>query len=203
MTKQKIIESSFQLFAHYGIKAITMDDIARHLGISKKTLYANFLDKDELVLGAIKWQISTITEAMLEIQTQSIDAIDELVKSSEFMSKMLKGMNPTALMDMRKFHPAAWEAFEEHQKGFFMKIVQANLKRGIEQGLYRSNIDMQIVSLKRMYEVEMCMSPERFPITQFNIDYVQVQVMDLFMHGIATLKGHKLINKYKKIKEDE
>ena len=180
-----------------------MDDIARHIGISKKTLYANFEDKDELVLGAIKWQIGNIREAMLQMQKDSIDAVDELLKSSEFMSRMLKGMNPTALIDMKKFHSKAWEVFEEHQKGFFMKIVLTNLQRGIDEGLYRNNIDMQIVALKRMYEVEMCMSPEKFPVNQYNIDYVQLQVMDLFMHGIATLKGHKLINKYKKIKEDE
>ncbi len=201
--KQKIIIEAFQLFARYGIKSITMDDIARHLSISKKTLYECFEDKDELVYEAIMHKIEIIQRDMMQTQKESHDAIDELIRASDYTSKMLKGMNPSALMDMRKYHARAWEAFHNHQKGFFMTMVKDNLKRGVAQGLYREGMDLQIVALQRMYEVEMCMQPDKFPIDQFNIDKVQLQVMDLFMHGISTLKGHKLINKYKKIKEEE
>jgi predicted DNA-binding protein YlxM (UPF0122 family) len=201
--KQKITAESFQLFASYGIKSITMDDIARHLSISKKTLYENFEDKDDLVYEAICFKIELVQADMLKTQKEASDAIDELIRASEYVSKMLKGMNPAAIMDMRKYHPKAWEAFHHHQKVFFMKMVQDNLAAGVKQGLYRQGMDLQIVALKRMYEVDMCMQPDKFPIDEFNMDKVQLQIMDLFMHGISTLKGHKLINKYKKIKEED
>jgi AcrR family transcriptional regulator len=200
--KQKIILGALELFMRYGIKSNTMDDIANHLSISKKTLYENFADKDELVVECITFRITVVQEQMLQLQKDTVDAIDELIKASAQMSNELKGMNPSVIMDMRKYYPMAWEVFHKHQKGFFMNLIKNNLERGVAQGLYRSGMDLQIVALKRMYEVEMCLSPDLFALNNFDMNKVQTEIMDLFMHGISTLKGHKLINKYKKIIED-
>ena len=202
-TRDRILQESWHLFFAYGIKTITMDDIARHLSISKKTLYEHFEDKDALVTAVFKAFIEKIQQEVTAFKTTCKDAIEELIKGSEYMGTVMKNVNPATFVDLRKHYPNAWTLFHENHKGFMINSIRENLERGIAQGLYRQGLDLNIVALSRLFEIEMCMDPEKFPQRQFNIDKVQLTTMDIFMHGISTLKGHKLINKYKKIYEDE
>jgi AcrR family transcriptional regulator len=201
--RDRILQESWHLFFAYGIKSITMDDIARHLSISKKTLYEHFEDKDALVTAVFKAFVDKVQQDVIAFKTSCKDAVEELIKGSEYMGSMMKSVNPATFVDLRKHYPAAWQLFHENHKVFMIDTIRENLERGIEQGLYRQGLDLNIVALSRLFEIEMCMDPEKFPQRQFNIDKVQLTSMDIFMHGISTLKGHKLINKYKKIHEDE
>jgi AcrR family transcriptional regulator len=179
-----------------------MDDIARELGMSKKTLYLHFVDKDEIVREAIQAHIKLIQQTMIEVKNQSKDAIHEIIMSSESMSEFIRGMNPATFNDMKKYHPDAMKLFEMHQQKFFYSFLETNIKWGIAEGLYRADIDIEITAYKRMHEVESGCSPELFPIKKYKVEYVQINLLDQFMHGICTLKGHKLINKYKNIEEN-
>ncbi|MEN9521812.1 MAG: hypothetical protein RL065_189 [Bacteroidota bacterium] len=200
--KLKIIQASYQLFHRLGIRSITMDDIARELGMSKKTLYQHFADKDEIVKQAIQAHILLIQRTMNEVKKQSKDAIQEIMMTSERMSEFIRGMNPTAFHDMKKYYPEAMKIFEEHQQKYFYSVLESNIKWGIAEGLYRKDIDIEITAYKRMHEVESGCNPEIFPIKKFNIETIQKCLLDQFMHSICTLKGHKLINKYKNIDEN-
>jgi AcrR family transcriptional regulator len=200
--KQKIIQASYHLFHRLGIRSITMDDIARELGMSKKTLYQHFADKDEIVKEAIQAHINVIQKTMIDVKKQSKDAIHEMMLSSERMCELIRGMNPAAFNDMKKYYPDAMKLFDEHQQKFFYNVLVENIKWGIEQGIFRNDIDIEIAAYKRMLEVETGCMPDKFPIKKFNIEYIQVNLLDQFMHGICTLKGHKLINKYKNIDEN-
>jgi AcrR family transcriptional regulator len=179
-----------------------MDDIARELGMSKKTLYLHFVDKDEIVREAIQAHIKLIQQTMIEVKNQSKDAIHEIIMSSESMSEFIRGMNPATFNDMKKYHPDAMKIFETHQQKFFYSFLETNIKWGIAEGLYRADIDIEITAYKRMHEVESGCNPELFPIKKYKVEYVQINLLDQFMHGICTLKGHKLINKYKNIEEN-
>lgn len=202
-TRERILQESWHLFFAYGIKSITMDDIARHLSISKKTLYEHFDDKDALVTAVFKAFVEKVQADVTAFKLNCKDAVEELIKGSEMMGSVMKNVNPTTFVDLRKHYPNAWQLFHENHKVFMINTIKENLERGIEQGLYRKGLDINIVAFSRLFEIEMCMDPEKFPQRQFNIDKVQLTSMDIFMHGISTLKGHKLINKYKKIHEDE
>jgi AcrR family transcriptional regulator len=202
-TRERILQESWHLFFAYGIKSITMDDIARHLSISKKTLYEHFDDKDALVTAVFKAFVEKVQQDVTAFKLNCNDAVEELIKGSELMGSVMKNVNPTTFVDLRKHYPNAWQLFHENHKIFMINTIKENLERGIEQGLYRKGLDINIVAFSRLFEIEMCMDPEKFPQRQFNIDKVQLTSMDIFMHGISTLKGHKLINKYKKIHEDE
>jgi len=201
-TKHKILHSSYHLFHKLGIRSITMDDIARELGMSKKTLYQHFSDKDEIVKEAIKIHISIIQKTMMDVKKEAKDAVHEIMTTSERMCEFIRGMNPAAFNDMKKYYPEAMKIFQEHQQTFFVKLLTDNLKWGIKEGLYRDDIDLELTAYKRMHEVEMGCSSDFFPIKKFNIEYIQVNLLDQFLHGVCTLKGHKLINKYKKIEEN-
>ncbi|MFM2225027.1 MAG: hypothetical protein RJA07_1229 [Bacteroidota bacterium] len=200
--KHKIIKASYQLFHRLGIRSITMDDIAHELGMSKKTLYLHFADKDEIVKEAIQAHINVIQKTMIDVKAQSKDAIQEIMLSSERMCEFIRGMNPAAFYDMKKYHPDAMKIFEEHQQNFLYSVLVTNMKWGIAEGLYRKDIDIEIAAYKRIHEVESGCNPICYPIKKYNIEYVQINLLDQFMHGICTLKGHKLINKYKNIEEN-
>ncbi|MEY2830105.1 MAG: hypothetical protein RIQ33_1963 [Bacteroidota bacterium] len=201
-TKLKIIQASYQLFHKLGIRSITMDDIAHEVGMSKKTIYQHFADKDEIVKEAIQAHISLIQKTMVEVKNQSKDAIQEMLLSSERMVEFIRGMNPAAYNDMKKYYPAAMQLFEIHQQKFFYSVIEANIKWGISEALYRPDVDIEITAYKRINEVESGCNPELYPIKKFNIETIQKCLLDQFMHSICTLKGHKLINKYKNIEEN-
>jgi TetR/AcrR family transcriptional regulator, cholesterol catabolism regulator len=201
--KERILTAAQELFHRYGIKSVTMDDIARHLGMSKKTIYQHFRDKDELVLCKTNYDLGLRECQMEDIFNSAENAIDELIKAMSYVSQLFQQMNPTVFYDMQKYHSEAWEKFRTFKQENIIKMVERNLLRGISEGLYRKELNVKIVSRIRAEQVEMSMRPDIFPPPEFNITEVQLQMLDHYLHGISTLKGHRLINKYKEITEEE
>ena len=201
-TKDRILEAAHELFFKYGIKSITMDDFSKHLGISKKTIYQFFENKDQIV-NTLTLQLLGKRECEFdEIVNASKNAIDEIMKMMEHMGQIFTQMNPNLFYDMQKYHPVAWKHFRDFKEECIMVKVEENLKKGIEQQLYRKDIDTKIMAKLRIEQVEMAMNPVIFPPAKFNLSIVQVALLDHFLHGITTIKGHKLINKYKQIEEE-
>jgi TetR/AcrR family transcriptional regulator, cholesterol catabolism regulator len=201
--KDRILKAAQDLFHKYGIRSITMDDIARHLGMSKKTIYRFFRDKDSLVLHKVMYDLESRREEIDSIHGQAENAVDELIRAMSYMSEMFRQMNPVVFYDMQKYHPTAWEQFRIFKEKHIMSMIERNLNRGIKESLYRKEIDIRVISRLRLEEVEMAMKMDVFPPGEFNIAEVQVQLLDHFLHGITTLKGHRLINKYKQLSEEE
>jgi hypothetical protein len=104
---------------------------------------------------------------------------------------------------MQKYHPAAYKLFRDFKEKNILRMVEDNLRKGISQGLYRRDINIPVIARLRIEQVEMGMNPHLFPSQVFRLADVQLAIFDHFMHGITTLKGHKLINKYKQITEEE
>ena len=105
--RESILEASYGLFHKYGIRSVSMDDIARELTISKKTIYQYFKDKDDLVSTVTKKQMDMERREIEEIEKSSVDAIDELAKMSVCVRKNLKEINPSLLFDLQKYHRKA------------------------------------------------------------------------------------------------
>jgi len=201
--EERIIQSATELFYRFGIKSITMDDVARHLSMSKKTLYQHFRDKNEMVFKCCHFDLFSRECAFQNIADQANDPVAELIQLMKYMETMFSRINPNLFYDMQKYHPAAWKLYREFKEKKMMKKIEENLEKGIEQGLYRKDINIPIVARLRMEEVEMGFNPEMYPPDKFTVKDVQVALFDNFLHGITTLKGHKLINKYKQITEEE
>lgn len=202
-TKERIISGAQELFHKYGIRTVTMDDIAKHLGMSKKTIYKYFKDKDDLVITKTINFLEQRARQIEEFQAKAENAIEEMFMSMKATSDLFKQMSPTLFYDMQKQHPAAWQKFREFKEVSIAGRIERNLKRGIEEGLYRKDIHIQTMSRLRCEEIELPMYKDVYDSTKFNITEVQQQILDHFLHGIATLKGHRLINKYKQIQEEE
>ncbi|UKJ05775.1 TetR/AcrR family transcriptional regulator [Solitalea lacus] len=203
LQRLRILEASYKLFSTYGVKSITMDDIARELAMSKKTIYLYYNDKDDLVTQLIRFVLDRHVIEMDECASKANDPIHEIFLMTEQVEKMLKTINPSMFYDLQKYHANAWNSFEEFKFNHVYNCILQNLTKGVEKGLYRKGINLEILAHMRVLQVSSIFNPLYFPATRFNINEVQNQLTDHFMHGVATLKGHKLINKYLQVTEEE
>lgn len=202
-TKARIINAAHDLFYQYGIRSITMDDIAKHLAVSKKTIYKFFSEKDKIVAACCNGDLGNHKCRMEEISKSANDAVHEMMNCMKYLGEMFSSINPNLFYDLQKFHPGSWKSFRSFKEKSIMELVENNLRRGIKEKLYRSDINVKVLSRLRIEEVELALNPGVFPPSKFNLTEVQIAILDHFIHGITTLKGHKLINKYKKINDED
>ena len=195
--KERILVKSNELFNRYGIRSVSMDDIAAQLGMSKKTLYQYYTDKDELVNAVFDVVLSINKNNCTECIKKGDNAIHEVFLSFDIMEEMLKTMNPSVLFDMQKYHPSPYKKFDDFKNGFLYRIIKSNLERGIKEELYREEIDTDILSRYRLHTVLLSFNPEVFPSNKANLVYIEQQLIECFLYGLASPKGYKLIQKYK------
>ena len=175
-----------------------MDDIARKIGISKKTLYELFKDKDELVLECIKCMLNDNQAQTEKALKNSINAIDQAINILMIMEKMIRGMNPVCYQDLQRFYPSAAKYLNDHKDSFMFQCISDNLKQGIQEGFYREDIDIEIISRFRMESALIVFQHDLFPQEIYDIVKVNTQIFAHYIYGIASSKGHKMIESYLK-----
>jgi TetR/AcrR family transcriptional regulator, cholesterol catabolism regulator len=193
--KQRILQKATELFFKWGVRSVTMDDIAQALGISKKTIYQHFSDKDEIVYQVMVQQVQEDKCEMESLDQCSL--IEKAKKFVEMIQIQLTGVNPSLFNDIRKYHPRAWQVFETHRNQFLLDSVRKDLVQGIEEGVFRSDIQVEVLARLRMMEIDMGFDTTIFPPEQFNIIDTQLAFFDHFMRGIFTEKGIKYYNQMK------
>lgn len=195
--KDRIIRGAEELFLKYGVRSVSMDDIARHLSISKKTIYQYFVDKDEIVTQVTLNHIDHTKVGFDALASASKNALDELMRIQMFMKKNMQDLNPSLLFDLKKYHPRAWGAWTEHKNKHIRESVVRNLRQGMEEGLYRSNLNPDILAMLRVESIQWTYDGQIVPTEKFKMVDIQMQMMDHFMYGLLTEKGRKLYEKYK------
>jgi TetR/AcrR family transcriptional regulator, cholesterol catabolism regulator len=195
--KDKILIGAEGLFMKYGIRSVSMDDIARHLSVSKKTLYQHFADKDELVTMMSQQHMKRDVKEYEELTNASENSIDELNKISIQIKCDMEDMNPSLLYDLQKFHPKAWALWLDHKNDFIKSSIVRNLKQGIKEGYFRPEINPEVMGISRLILIEAAFDGNLFPRDKFNLVDIQSQFFDHFVYGLCTDKGRKLYEKYK------
>jgi len=180
----------------YGIRSITMDEIASQLGISKKTIYQFFTDKDEMVEGVVDNHIHENEEKCYRFREASENAISEIFLAVDETEEMLKAMNPLIMYDLEKHHPKAHKKFWDHIHRFMYKMIHENLQRGISEGLYRENFNQDIACKHRLASAFMGFNQDIFPHNRYKISEVVRELAMLFVNSIASDRGRALIEKY-------
>lgn len=196
-TKEKILKGAEELFMRYGVRSISMDDISRHLSVSKKTLYQHFADKDELVTLVSEGHLTESKKQYEALRDTSRDPIEELAQIATCMRKDMEQINPGLLYDIQKFHPKAWKVWLDYKNKFIHDSVVRNLKAGIEGGYIRSDVNPDVMAMVRIELVQVAFNTEIFPADLFKLAEVQAQIFDHFVYGLVTDKGKKLYEKYK------
>jgi TetR/AcrR family transcriptional regulator, cholesterol catabolism regulator len=201
--QEKILKTSLGLFFKYGIKHVTMDDIAKELGMSKKTIYQFYKEKDDLVNQLCSIELNAQEFQFDEMNRTAKDPIHEIMMISDKMRVMMQNINPMFFLDLQKFYPSAFKRFQEFKENCAYRNVHANIKKGIELGVYRPDLDAEFVSRLRLAQIDMLMFGNYFSYEKVSFAKTHELVLDIFIFGICTVKGHKLFNNYKKIKEEE
>lgn len=195
--KERILLKSHELFSRYGIRSVSMDDIAAQLGISKKTVYQYYADKDELVNAVFNGVMEENKQQCCMNKNQGENAIHEVFLSFDMVQEMLANMNPSVLFDMQKYHPSAFKKFQDYRNNFLYQLIRDNIERGIKEGLYREDIDVDVLTRFRIHSIMLAFDAEVFPANKTNLVYIELQLLEHFLYGLATTKGQKLIQKYK------
>lgn len=188
--KDRILQKAEELFFTLGFKSVTMDDIASELGISKKTIYQHFEDKNTLVAAVTEYAIDNEHCRDLELIQKASNPIEEILLSTQMMRDMLANVNPAIFHDLQKYYPAAWQKYLSN-KDRFKEIVIKNLIAGKEQGYYREDIDVEILARLRIETVDLAFNVHVFPTKEFNLLNTQLEFIKHFIRGIVTEKGLK------------
>ncbi len=194
--KSRILEKGTQLFFRYGVKSVTMDAIAAELGISKKTIYQHFPDKDSMVLEVVQSFIEQDSLKWDELDRMYSNVIEKMFKSFEMVKDMITQMNPRLLFEIQKYFPNAYQLFKEHGEKCIHTNLIADFKKGAQFGYFRKDIDFELLARLRMAEVNLAFDPDFYPTNKLSLYDTQLTLMDIFMRGILTEKGLTLYNSY-------
>ncbi|MFY0252932.1 TetR/AcrR family transcriptional regulator [Chitinophaga sp. 30R24] len=200
--RERILETALKMFRRYGVKGVTMFDIARDCGISKKTVYEHFVDKQALIDEGMQQLLNDHTAHFQECQQATGNAIEELVCNMKYVTNLAKTLNPVMLYEIQKYHPGTWRNIESFKADCMLYNIKENLKRGMAEGLYRQHLHIDIVARMRQLQLEAAFDLVQYPSDQFEMPIVMEQVTAHFIRGIATTKGHELVNQYLQIKEE-
>ena len=194
--KERIQQKAEALFLQFGIRSVSMDDIANHLGMSKKTLYQYYADKDELVDAVIEGHINGIQLRCLDCKDKAQDAIHEIFLTMEHIMQELSNMNPMLLYDLEKFHFRSYERFRQYKDKFLAELIRKNIEWGIKDELYREGINVDVMCKFRLESLMIPFNVTVFPPGKYNLASTSEEIIQHFIYGLATIKGHKLIQKY-------
>ena len=201
--KDRILNHAQQLFMRKGIKSVSMDDIAADMAMSKKTLYKWFENKDQIVqAGMTRHLEGTQLDCKAMIRTAT-SAIDELFRMLDWVKQEFSNVHPSIFYDLQKFHPTTWRLWQAHKNEFILSQIIENLRRGIAEGLFRADLDLDVIARLRLAQIELQFDPDLYPPREFANERVSVALLEHFMLGVATLKGHRLINDYRHVTDEE
>jgi len=197
VVKDQIIDESVGLFLKHGIKRVTVDDIAKHFSISKKTFYKYFKDKEDLILLGTKRHLESESMRILNTTHEAENAVEHLHLISKCMRENFRHLNQNILFDLKKYYSQAWKLYLDFEKNVIYKQVLDTLVSGIEEGYFRKDIYPEILAKLRMLEIQMSFDTEIFPDNKYGVMEIQFQLFDHFIHGILTPTGLELFDQYK------
>jgi len=180
----------------YGIRSITMDEIAAQLGISKKTIYQFFTDKDAMVEAVVNEEMRQNEEDCRGFSQSAENAVHEIFQAMDGIEEMLKSMNPQLIHDLEKHHPVAFKRLKQYKHQFLYTIIMENLERGIREGLYRMDLNTDITSRHRIETAFMPFNQDAFPHNKYPMTQTCQELAILYLHSICNAEGKKLIAKY-------
>jgi AcrR family transcriptional regulator len=193
--REKIIEGAAELFRTYGIKSVTMDSLANHLVMSKRTIYEVFADKDELLIGVLKLMTEKQKELVKKVLDESENAIAAIFKLLQINSDHFQQMSPAFQADIKKLH---YNVLIKKAEKFEMPDYRNNLEvieNGIKEKLFRKDINNELVNRCLYYLGRTVMDNNLYPFEQFTRQEVIRNVLINYLRGISTPAGIDIIDR--------
>ncbi len=196
--KSRIERKADELFRRYGVKSITMDEISDQLGISKKTLYQSFTDKNALVDKVVMGMLHHNQKNCECRSANAENAVQEVFFNMENVQNMYANLNPSFVHDIERGHPSVYKKFYNYKCHFLFDMIKNNIERGKEEKLYRAEMNTEIITRMKMEIMLLPFNESVYPRNQFPIIYTHRELTEYFLFGMVTDAGRKLIAKYQK-----
>ncbi len=196
-----LLEKSSALFLRYGIKSITMDDIAKELGMSKKTIYQVVDNKADLVYKTMESHIKLELAKLDKIKDNATDAVDEMIQIVESTAIHIQGIDTTILFDLQKYFPLAFDLFNGYRENHIQKAILENLERGKAEGYYRENLNTDVISKIYISIILSLFDQHTFPSNKYSFVSLYTEFVNYHLQGILSAKGMKYFEKKNKLKQ--
>lgn len=194
-TKELIRKESLELFLTLGFKSVTMDEIASKMGMSKKTLYTHYKNKNELVAAASLHMCNFLCDGVDKIVlAEDRNPIEEMYEVKSYVMKELKGDSSSPIYQLQKYYPEVHRLIHRQMYEHMDACIYRNVERGIEMGLYRDNIDKTFVARMYFTGIQGIKDLSVFPPDQFPQESLYDQYLDYHLRGIVTPSGRKILN---------
>ncbi|HRN38603.1 MAG: TetR/AcrR family transcriptional regulator [Flavobacteriales bacterium] len=196
---ERLVHDAGKIFWTYGIKSVTMDDLATRMGISKKTLYQYVKDKNDLVEKVLD-HLATEFKCMIDKEVEpERNAIDELFGITLRVCERLRTIHPAIHFDLEKYHGEAFRRMMRTKQEEVFSTMTGNMERGIKEGLYRDDLNIPVIAKIYIARIDALFDGDLFPPDQFNMKDVHWELFRYHIRGIASTKGVRyLVKKVKK-----
>lgn len=194
---QSILKSAFKIFTENGIRNISMDDLCRHMCMSKKTLYQYVENKADLLQKINNYIHSQIINAVTELEKTDLNAIDILLEMSKIPGKLFTQINPIISFEMRKYYTQIHEKSLSQRKEFITESIRKNMDQGIKEGLYRQDLNKDIISHLYFKKIEDFHTMDGETMKKYTFDKIFEVMFENHIRGIANEKGIEYFEKQK------
>lgn len=187
--KQQILERILTMFMRYGIRSMTMDDIARELGVSKKTLYKDFQDKKDLISQVIDFDLARNKHSLEQVRQPGIKAIEEMYLLSCRLHQIRSRYSATFYYDLKKYFPDIYQNWLDTKRSTIFSLISQNLERGKEEGVYRSELKHKIIGKLYVAKMEMLESSDHIDVHEsLSNDFIK-EIFFYHLHSICNQSG--------------
>ena len=190
----EFLERASAIYLQYGIKSVTMEDLANQLSISRKTIYGLFNSKKTLINSIIELKVQMHVAVSQNIAQTSNNAIEELLKLSELFSNEHGAFNSSRSRELRKYYPESSKMLCRHKQNFVLPLIKANIDRGIKENIYRANISPDVVARAYMAVIELAFNSQAFPKQKNDLNDVLKELTRLQLYGIVNNSGQQILN---------
>nr|WP_129735445.1 TetR/AcrR family transcriptional regulator [Parabacteroides goldsteinii] len=192
MNKEQIMMTALDLFSQHGIKSVSMDDIARNMGISKRTIYEFFEDKETLLVKGIEYNHKKMKQVLTELEEGPYSVVEEIILFYEECMKRPRWYNRKFYDDLKRY-PKALELNEKNKAEFSKKCMKL-FSRGVKEGVFQKGINFEIVTLLAKEQIKMIRPTGAF--LNHSVSEVYKTVLFTFLRGICTEKGLAILDRY-------
>jgi len=195
--KYEILQIAGELFKNRGYKQVTMDLISSEMGISKKTLYKYFSNKKELIHSIISRYIDTEKSQFHKFSENTDNAVEEMVKLIKHVIQMFNDVDIRIYEDLKKYYPKSWKEMDSFLQVHIYNRIHQNILRGVIEGLYRENINADILAKMYVVKVLGIMEEQTFPGQIYDKMLLMTNMVDYHLRGILNVKGLEIYETYK------
>ncbi|MFB6258693.1 MAG: TetR/AcrR family transcriptional regulator [Flavobacteriales bacterium] len=186
-----ILDEARMLLLRYGFKSMTMDDVASSLCVSKKTLYQHVANKGDLVKKVMEMECERQRKKVESVREEASNAIQECFEFGRFIIGVLQDLDPSIHYDLEKYYPEAWKVFIDFKDEGIVGYVRDNLERGIQEGLYRNDLESEVIARIYTYRIDAVFHGELFPPERFSFAQVYKEMFFYHILGIVSEKGYR------------